>query len=95
MTERDAYVQKMKGQLDEWNAEIDKLQAQAEQKKGDAKLAYEQQINSLRQQRDDAQARLAGLQDSTGEAWEQLKAGVDEAWSSLKVSVERAASAFR
>ena len=34
MTEkRDAYVQKIKAKLDEWNAEIDKLQAMADQTK--------------------------------------------------------------
>ncbi len=36
---RDAYVQKLKGKLDEWNTEIDKLQAKSEQIKADAKDA--------------------------------------------------------
>ena len=95
MTERDAYVQKMKAQLDEWNAEIDKLQARTQQAKGDAKLSYEQQLKSLRRQRDDAQARLTGIQDATEDAWRQFKEGADQAWSKLKDGMENAASAFK
>ncbi|MFO8090271.1 MAG: hypothetical protein R6U13_10575 [Desulfatiglandaceae bacterium] len=32
-TKRDAYVQQMKARMDEWNAEIDKLKAKADQAK--------------------------------------------------------------
>ena len=38
-TTRDAYVQKVKAKLDEWNAEIDRLEAQARQKEADAQTS--------------------------------------------------------
>jgi chromosome segregation ATPase len=95
MSERDAYVQKLKAQLDGWNAEIDKLEAEARQAGGDAQLQYEQQLKSLRQQREDAKTQLAGLQAATGDAWEQLRKGVDEAWSDLKSGLEKASSALK
>jgi chromosome segregation ATPase len=94
MSERDAYLQKLKGQLDEWNAEIDKLEARAAQATGDARLTLEEQMTSLRRQRGEAKARLAQLQGATDDAWEQLKTGLDEAWASLKEGVDRAKSAL-
>jgi hypothetical protein len=95
MSERDAYVQKLKAQLDEWNAEIDRLEAQARQAGGDARLQYEKQVQSLREQRRDAETRLAGLRAATGDAWDQLREGVDQAWSDLKSGLEKASSAFK
>ena len=48
MSERDAYVEKMKAKLDEWNAEIDRLEAKARGAEADARLRYNKQIESLR-----------------------------------------------
>lgn len=36
----DAYVQKLKAKLDEWNATIDKLQVKAEQKEAEFKIGF-------------------------------------------------------
>jgi chromosome segregation ATPase len=94
MSERDAYLQKLKGQLDEWNADIDKLEARAAQASGEAKLKMEQQMTSLRQQRAEAKARLTEVQGATDDAWEQLKKGLDDAWASLKDGLDRAKSAL-
>ena len=40
MSTRDEYVAKMKHQLDEWNAEIDSLEAKVRQAKEDAKRLF-------------------------------------------------------
>lgn len=47
MSEKDAYVEKMKAKLDEWNAEIDKLQAKAKQAEADAEIQYNDEISAL------------------------------------------------
>jgi SMC interacting uncharacterized protein involved in chromosome segregation len=52
MHDRDAYVQKMKAKLDEWNAELEKLSAKADVAEANAKLKYNEQIKMLRKQRD-------------------------------------------
>ena len=41
MNTRDAYVEKLKAQLDEWDAELDKLDAKALKSKAVAKIKYE------------------------------------------------------
>jgi len=64
MSERDAYVKKLKAQLDEWNADTDRLEARARKAGAEASLAYERQAKTLRRQRDDAKARLAEVQNA-------------------------------
>lgn len=95
MSERDAYVNKLKAQLDEWNAEIDRLEARARKAGADASIGYEKQAKALRRQRDDAKARLAEIQSAGQDAWQQLKKGADQAWADLKSSVEKAAASFK
>ena len=41
MNERDAYVEKMKAKLDEWNAELDRLSAKMSAAEADANLEYQ------------------------------------------------------
>ncbi len=95
MSERDAYLQKLKADLDEWNARIDTLEARAAQASGDVRLQYEQQIKSLRHQRAEVASRLAALQEATDDAWEQVKEGLDRAWADLKYGLDKAAAAFK
>ena len=59
---RDDYVEQMKAKLDEWNAEIDKLQAQAKDAEEEAKEKYEAQLAEMRKQRDEAQAKMKEAQ---------------------------------
>jgi len=51
MDKRDAYVQKLKAKLNEWNAEIDVLAAKADQAGADAKIAYHKRLEDLRAKR--------------------------------------------
>jgi uncharacterized protein YukE len=59
---RDAYVEKLKAQLDEWDAELDKLDATAVKAEGDAKIRYEEKIKELCQEHEEAQQRLTQIQ---------------------------------
>ena len=52
MSTRDAYVEKMKANLDAWNASIDNLEAKARVAEADAQNTYNEQIEALRKQRD-------------------------------------------
>jgi hypothetical protein len=45
---RDAYVQKLKAQLDEWNTDINKLEAKVDQAEVGAKIEYHKRIADLR-----------------------------------------------
>ncbi len=92
---RDAYVQKMKAKMDEWNAEIDKLKAKADQAGAESKIQYEKQLEDLRAKRKDIEDKMAELQQAGDGAWEDLKTGIDSAWDSLGNAVKSAASKFK
>jgi chromosome segregation ATPase len=95
MTEkRDAYLQKLKAKLDEWNAEIDLLAAKADQAEADAKIGYQQRLADLRAKRAEMEAKINDLQQAGEGAWEDLKQGLDNSWQILKTSFKRAKSEF-
>jgi predicted nucleic acid-binding Zn-ribbon protein len=92
--ERDAYVEKLKGKLNEWNAEIDRLKAKAEQAEAESKIRYSRQLNDLKEKRRELESKIAELQKSGESAWENLKEGVEKAWESLKEGLAKAKSQF-
>lgn len=91
---RDAYVQKLKAKLDEWNAEIDLLAAKADQAEADAKIAYQERLEDLRAKRADVEGKINDLQQAGEGAWEDLKQGLENSWDILKTSFSRAKSGF-
>jgi len=95
MTEkRDAYVQKLKAKMDEWNAEIDKLAAKADQADAEAKIEYHKQVEDLRAKRKDLEDKIAELQQAGESSWEDLKQGLENSWEILKTSFSKAKSEF-
>jgi len=94
MTTRHEYIEKLKNKLDEWDADIDELEASALKTKADLKYELEDQVASLKIKRDIARAKLLELMDSGEDAWQDIREGVDEAWTSLKLAIEKARSHF-
>jgi hypothetical protein len=92
---RDAYVKKMKAKLDEWNAEIAKLEAKAKQKEADAQQSYEKQIDELKEKRGQAKDRLDQMRQAGETAWDDLKAGIEQATTALGEAVRSAQSRFQ
>ena len=92
--DRDAYVEKLKAQVGEWSADIEKLKARASHVPAEAKAEYEEQVAGLRKQRDALAAKITDLQETSGEAWDELKQGVQAAWDRAKESFQKAKSRF-
>jgi uncharacterized coiled-coil DUF342 family protein len=92
---RDAFVQKIKARIDEWNAEIDRLKAKAEQAEADARIEYHDEIQELKNYRDDARKKLDKLQNAGEGAWEDLKAGVEMAFDAMNQAVSSARNRFK
>ena len=93
-TKRDAYVEELKTQLDEWNAEIDKLAAKAAQAGATGKIEYQNQLDELQAKRDDVRDKLLTVQQAGDGAWEDLKEGLENSWEILKMSFNRAKTNF-
>ena len=94
MSLKDAYIDKLKTQLDEWSADIDQLEAKARKTDADLRTNYESQLATLRAKRDEAKVKLTELRDSAGEAWQELQKGSDEAWEVIKKTLAEARKKF-
>ena len=94
-TTRDAYVQKIKAKLDEWNAEIDRLEAQARQKEADAQTRLQEQIDQVKAKRTTTEEKLDDVRQAGGDAWEDLKSGLELATEAVGDALRSARSRFQ
>ncbi|MDY0191058.1 MAG: hypothetical protein RBR22_10025 [Desulfuromonas sp.] len=95
MKEHELYQRKMQAQLDELQADIDKLKAKAAGASATAQLEMHRQINTLEKAINEGRTKLAQLADASEEAWESIKVGVETAWHSLKSGFNEAANKFK
>lgn len=90
MTDKKAFQQKMKAQLDEWSADIDKLKAKASKLTADTKLKSDKQIEILKTKVDEGKKKLSQLEGASEEEWHTIKKTIDNVWNNLKDSVHEA-----
>lgn len=91
---RDIYVKKMKAKLDQWNAEIAKLEAIARQRDANARLKFESQMTRLKEKRQAANEQLDELRHAGETAWKDLRAGVEGAVDVFGEALKSARSRF-
>jgi uncharacterized coiled-coil DUF342 family protein len=70
-------VQKLKAKMDEWNAEIDKIETKADQADAEAKIEYHKQLKDLRAKHKDLEDKIVAVQQTRDGAWEDLKQGFE------------------
>ncbi len=78
MDKKDAYVEKLKAQLDLWKADIDKLEAKAKKATAEARVKYEERIDELRSKWDNTMDKLMDIENIDEYEWEDLKTEVDK-----------------
>lgn len=94
MDQKKAYEEKLRAQLDGWNAEIDKLEAKFRERKADANIDYSTKIEELKRKREEMRNKLDQLQRSGEDAWQDIKAGVEGARSALSDALQSAKERF-
>ena len=95
MTTREAYLEKLKAQLDEWNKDLDGLDRETSKADAKTKIKYEEQIKELRQNVEEAQQTLTKIRDASENTWEDLKQGAETIWDMYKNSFKKAKSEFK
>lgn len=88
MDNKDKYVEKLKVKLDEWNAELNRLEAKAREAGTEARSRYEKELNSLREYYNEARQRYLSVQKATKDTWETLRQDAEEASRKLKESID-------
>ena len=94
MSSREEYVQKLKAQLDQWNAEVAKWEEKTRAAQTDMKAEYEKQLESFRSRRDEAMYQLHQVQVASTEAWMDMMKGADAAWKAMGEAFANARSHF-
>lgn len=80
--------------LENVDAEIAKLEEKAADLKGDATRKWAEERTALRERRKIAAEKLSDLKASSGDAWKELKPGLDSTWTELRKAVTDAADEF-
>lgn len=93
--ERREFIETMEAQLKVWDAELQKLAARAEKARADVKAELNGQIGKLRAKRTETKIKLDEMRGRSGDAWVDLKEGIEKAWNELKSGIEKALMKFK
>lgn len=83
MTTRDAYIEKMKTQLDELNARMERLGNTAAEAQANMRASYQKDMDQLREQSAHARAKM-----------EELKSVGEDRWDAMVTEMEKVRDAF-
>ena len=95
MNRRDEYLERLKKQLDEWNAEVAKWEERTREAQAGMRAEYEKQLQAYRHQRDQGLEHMRRIQSASGDAWMDLMRGADDAWARMREAFEKARSQFQ
>ena len=87
---RDEYVQKLKSQIDQWNAQMGAWEAAAKGAQGQAA----QQLEQLKARRDEALGEMRRLQGASMDAWKDMMRGAEDAFRGMQEAFDRARHNF-
>lgn len=91
---RDEYVQKLKSQLDEWNAEAAKWEIKAKAAQDGVKSEHQRQLALFHQRRDEGMQKMKEIQAAGSDAWMEMMRGADDAWKRMQDAFNQARSKF-
>lgn len=94
MSNKEAYKQKVRAQLDEWKAEADKLRAKIKKNQADKKIDSQKYLDELKEKQKRVRAKLEQLEDASEDAWEDLKDGLEKTSAELKQTFTKVRSKF-
>ena len=95
MPDKDAYVQKLHAQIDEWDAEIEKLKTKVDNAKAESRLEYQKEIENLQLRRQEVGERLTKVRHALEGAWEDISAGAQNAWDAMDDALRSARSKIK
>jgi hypothetical protein len=94
MSLKDAYQEKLEAQIEEQRARLELLKAKAQRAAADVKIMAYEEIGDVDAKLDALKGKLKELSSASGDAWQDMKSGVEKAWTDLTRSCEKAARRF-
>lgn len=90
----EAYRQKFEAQIEELNARLAVVRAQAKRLAADAQIAAHEELADTDRKLAALKARLESLRTSGDGALQDMKGGIESAWSELSMAAHRALKRF-
>ena len=87
---REQTVEAMKKKLDQWNDDLNRLEALSEKIAAEKKTDYQVTVANLRKKRSQARDQLERLRQTTGDAFNDMRQGMDQAWQAVGESFREA-----
>lgn len=87
MSTRDEYVEKMKQQLDEWNADLERLETRISEAAEPVRSKLEPQLAKVRAGYAGAREKLRDVRAAGEDTWEELTDDAEHVWKTLRQSI--------
>lgn len=91
---RDEFVNTLKSQIDQWNADIAKLEGQMKAASGDMERKYADAIAETSRYRAEAQAKLAEGMKKSSDSWDKTRHDMEAAWKDIADGFHKAWTRF-
>ena len=95
MSLKNAYREKIEAQIEEQRARLELLKAKAKSAAADVKIMAYEEIGDADAKLDALKAKLKELGNASGDAWQEMKDGIEKAWDDLTASCKKAANRFK
>ncbi|GER06831.1 hypothetical protein GCM10007972_11800 [Iodidimonas muriae] len=85
----------LKATLDEWEAELEKMEAKARKFRAEKQAEFDSYVKQARSQRDEAHDRISKLQKASEHAMGDIRKGAEKALDDLNDAMKRARAHYR
>lgn len=94
MLNRDEYIQKLKAQIDDFNAEAAHWEDKTRKAQAGMKAEYERQLENFRRKSQEASTELERMQRASADMFTELMRGTDQAMQGMQDAFNRARQNF-
>jgi chromosome segregation ATPase len=97
--QKEEYLQQIEAKMKEYDREMQELLAKAQSGatdlKEESKAQFDQSMEELRNKKEAAAKKLNEINSESGEAWKDIKSGMESAMDELSKAFDRARSHFK
>ena len=99
MEQKDAYMQKIDARLKELDRDLgalgNRIQAGTDEMTAEGRAKLQESLQTLKAQKEAVVEQYTKLKASSGQSWDELKAGLDAAMKKLDEAFDKAKTAFK
>lgn len=95
MPNKQLYIEKHQAQMDQWEAQLQKLKAKAAETSADFEIDFQKRTENLQTMVAAQRKKLSELSQSSEDAWKELKSGYDATFKELESTWTKTVAAFQ